>query len=81
MSPLLQELCHQVKQLLGYRNVRVLYRSIGQIPMMPDIGSTVAAKSESVHLDPVAPQPIKTPSGVIYYPLWEHRVLVPQLQV
>jgi hypothetical protein len=42
---------------------------------MPDIGSTVAAKSESVHLDPAVPQLIKIPSGVIYYPPWEHRVL------
>jgi hypothetical protein len=59
-------LYQQVKQLRGYHNVRVPYRSIGQIPTMQDIGLTAAAKLELVHLDPVALQLPKIHRGLLY---------------
>jgi hypothetical protein len=49
--------------------------------MMLGIGLTVAEKFELVHLDPAAQQLIKIPSGVIYYPLWEHRISAQRLQI
>jgi hypothetical protein len=61
-----QELYQQVKQLRGYLNVRVPYKFIGQIPTMQDIGLTVAAKLELVHLDPVAQAPLKIHRGLLY---------------
>jgi hypothetical protein len=66
VSPPPLELYHQVKQLRGYLNANVPYRSIGQTPTMLDIGLTAADKLELVHLDPVAQAPLKIHRGLLY---------------
>jgi hypothetical protein len=65
-SLLLQARYRQVEQVRGHLNANVLYKSIGQTPMMLDIGLTVVDKLESMHLGPAAQLVLRIHLGLLY---------------